>query len=116
MVMQNTSNMLVTGANEKNQHCFLIKPSPSHRRTDLLSSAQFHEVDNMYYVSNMHVVLKLHSGTSLCFNVNGQSVTQKPSVQKILDGNYQVMSKKHLPSLREFQFNKRLSMKEVAQA
>ena len=39
MVMQNTSNMLVTGANERHQHCFLVKPSPSHRRTDLMSTA-----------------------------------------------------------------------------
>ena len=75
MVMQNTSNMLVTGANEKHQHCFLVKPSPSHRRTDLMSTAQFHEVDNMYYVSNRQLVIKLHSGDSLCFNVNGQCVT-----------------------------------------
>ena len=97
--MQNTSNMLVTGANKNNQYCFLVKPSPGHRRTDLLSTAQFHELQNMYYVSNEHVILKLNSGNSLTFNINGQCVTQAPKVQYILDSNYKVMSKKHLPSL-----------------
>ena len=49
----------------------------------------------MYYVSNDHIIIKLNSADSLCFNINGQALTQSPEVQYILNSNYKVMSKEH---------------------
>ena len=109
--MNNTTNMLVIAVNKKNQYCFLVKPAPGLRRTDLLSAAQKEIITNMYFVSNHHVIIKTKTGFSTCFDIRGKAVSQPRDVQEqILNSDYEVVSKKIVSYTTDANFNRENSI------
>ena len=57
-IMANTSNMIVMGINDKNQFCLMKRPRPGMKKSDLIGSQFYNDINDMYFVSDKHVVLE----------------------------------------------------------
>ena len=56
--MANTSNMIIMGINDKNQFCLMKRPRPGMKKSDLIGSQFYNDINDMYFVSDKHVVLE----------------------------------------------------------
>ena len=69
--MTKMSGMLAIAEKGCKEFCFIIKPSPGSRKQDIISGKQIPDVEDMFFVSNHHVLVKFKYGKSVLFESNG---------------------------------------------
>ena len=66
------------------------------KKSDLIGSQFFNDINDMYFVSDKHVVLEKKDRQALTFKLGGKSISQSLQVQRILDSNYTCISRTFL--------------------
>ena len=66
------------------------------KKTDLIASQFFKDINEMYFVSNKHIVLEKKDRQALTFELGGRSISQPLKVQRILDSSYSCISRTFL--------------------
>ena len=77
--------MIATCHKEHKTFCFLVKPSPGSRKSDIVGFQQIAEIDQMYFVSNQHILVRFKDSKTVTLRSNGTIVNQHQRVQEILD-------------------------------
>ena len=83
--MSMTANMIALGTKGHREFCFIVKPAPGSRRVNIVGYQQLSELNQMYFVSNTHVLLKFNGGKAVTLLSNGSIVPQRPRVQRYLE-------------------------------
>ena len=65
--------ILVCQRNQK-EFCFVMKPNPGSRKVSIVGYQQLHEIEQMLFVSNTHVLLKFRGGKTVTLLSNGSIV------------------------------------------
>ena len=91
-----TANVVITAQREHTQFCFIVKPAPGSRRVNILGYQQLHEIEQMLFVTNNHVLLKFRGGKAVTLMSNGSSVPQTDRVQRILEENATVVGESQI--------------------
>ena len=77
--------MIATCHREHKTFCFVVKPSPGSRKSDIVGFQQIAEIDQMYFVSNQHILVRFKDSKTVTLRSNGTIVNQHQRVQEILD-------------------------------
>ena len=59
------------------EFCFIVKPSPGSRKTDIVSGKQIPDIEEMFFVSNNHVLVKFKYGKTVLCMSNGSVIDIK---------------------------------------
>ena len=59
---------------------FVTKPAPGKRRINIVGYQQVHELQQMIFVSNTHLLVKFSGGKAVTLLSNGSVVPQLPRV------------------------------------
>ena len=63
----------------------MVKPAPGSRRVNIVGYQQLHEIEQMLFVSNNHVLLKFRGGKAVTLLSNGSIISQTERVQRALE-------------------------------
>ena len=80
-----TANMLLVAQKNQREFCFVLKPAPGTRRISIVGYQQLHEIEQMLFVTNQHVLLKFRGGKAVTLLSNGSVIHQEPRVQDLLE-------------------------------
>ena len=80
-----TTNMIAVGQKEHKEFCFVVKPSPGSRKSDIVGFQQINEMQDMLFVSNQHILVRFNGGKTVTLRSNGAIVHQSARVQDLLD-------------------------------
>ena len=69
-----TSSIVTIAQNNSKEFCFVMKPAPGTRRTDIMAFNFIPEIEKMTFVSNYHVLVKFKYGKTVTFEANGEIV------------------------------------------
>lgn len=94
--MSMTTNMITLCEKNHSEFCFVVKPAPGSRRVNIVGYQQLHEIEQMLFVSNTHVLLRLRGGKTVTIMANGSIVPQLPRVQKLLEENSRVVGESQI--------------------
>lgn len=78
-----------------------MKPAPGSRKINIVGFQQVHEVKQMLFVSNGHILVKFRDannkpGKAVTLLSNGCMVEQLPRIQKYLDTNSSVVGESQI--------------------
>ena len=86
--MDMTTNMISQCQRNHTEYCFMVKPAPGSRKVNIVGFQQLHEIEQMLFVSNSHVLLKFRGGKAVVLLSNGSIISQRENrVQKFLEEN-----------------------------
>ena len=105
--MDNTSSIMVMGINDMNQFCLMKRPRPAMKKADLIGTNFSGDINDMYFVSENHVVIEKKDRQALTFELGGNSISQPQNVQRILDSSYTLISQQFLN--KRGQYERRMS-------
>ncbi len=86
-----TANMIAQAQRGHREFCFVVKPAPGSRKINIVGYQQLHEIDQMLFVSNNHVLMKFKGGKAVTLLSNGCIIHQTDRVQKVLEDNCRVV-------------------------
>ena len=66
-----TTNIIAQCHRSHKKFCFVVKPSPGSRKVNIVGFQQLHEIDQMLFVSNSHVLLKFKGNKAVTLLSNG---------------------------------------------
>ena len=66
-----TTNMITQCQRNHKEFCFVVKPAPGSRKVNIVGFQQLHEIDQMLFVSNTHVLLKFKGDKAVTLLSNG---------------------------------------------
>ena len=69
--MSMTTNIIAQCQRYHKEFCFLVKPAPGSRQVNIVGFQQLHEIEQMLFVSNSHVLIKLRGGKAVTLLSNG---------------------------------------------
>ena len=69
--MSLTTNMISLCERNHNEYCFVVKPNPGSRKLNIVGFQKLHEIEQMLFISNMHVLLKFRGGMAVTLLANG---------------------------------------------
>lgn len=72
--MSMTTNMVIVGQKEQREFCFVLKPAPGTRKISVVGYQQLHEIEQMLFVSNSHLLLNFRGGKSVTLLSNGSII------------------------------------------
>ena len=72
-----TSSLVAVAERGYKEFCFIMKPSPGTRKIDIISSKQIPDIEDMFFASNNHVLIKFKYGKSLLCMTNGSVIDIK---------------------------------------
>ena len=76
-----TTNLIAVGQKEHKDFCFVVKPSPGSRKSDIVGFQQIAEIREMLFVSNQHILVRFNGGKTVTLRSNGAIVHQPNRVQ-----------------------------------
>ena len=85
--MPSATGIVAIGQRTHKEFCFIVKPSPGSRKSDIVPTQQIPEIRNMFFVSNSHIAVKFHSGKFVHFDSNGSIVHQTDDFTTELDSD-----------------------------
>ena len=78
--MSETTSMVAVGHWDHKEFNFVIKPSPGSRKTDLISFRSMHQIQDMSFVSNYHVLIRFKHNKAVTFKSNATVIHQPRDV------------------------------------
>ena len=72
-----TTSLIAVAERGYKEFCFIIKPSPGSRKTDIVSTKQIPDIEDMFFVSNNHVLVKFKYGKAVLCMSNGSVIDIK---------------------------------------
>ena len=69
-----TTNMIVVGQRQSKEFCFVLKPAPGTRKISIVGFQQLHEIEQMLFVTNSHVLLNFRGGKTITLLANGSII------------------------------------------
>ena len=75
-----TTNMLLVACRDQKEFCFVLKPGTGTRKISIVGFQQLHEIEQMLFVANAHVLLKFRGGKAVTLLSNGSIVHQESRV------------------------------------
>ena len=78
--------MIAVGQKDHKEFCFAVRPSPGSRKTDIMGFQQINEINQMFFVSNQHILVRFKGNKTVVLQSNGAIVPQlERRIQKNLD-------------------------------
>ena len=74
--MSMTANFIALAQRNHKEFCFVINPAPGSRRVNIVGYQQLYEIEQMLFVTNTHVLLKLRGGKAVTLMLNGSILPQ----------------------------------------
>lgn len=74
----------------------MVKPAPGSRKINIVGYQQLHEIEQMLFVSNNHVLMKFRGGKAVTLLSNGCIIHQTDRVQRILEENTSVVGESQI--------------------
>ena len=75
-----TTNLIAVGQKNHKEFCFVVKPSPGSRKSDIMGFQQISEIDDMLFVSNQHILVRFKGNKTVTLQSNGAIVHQPKRV------------------------------------
>ena len=69
--MSMTANCISLAQRNNSDFCFIVGPAPGSRRINIVGYHQLYEIENMLFVSNVHILIKLRGGKAVTIMLNG---------------------------------------------
>ena len=83
--MATTTNMIAVAHESEKGSCFLVRPAPGNRRTDVIPTKQISDIEDMLFVSNEHILVQFKNKAFVTFNADGTVQEQNEEVRQHLD-------------------------------
>ena len=91
-----TNNMIAQCQRNHTEFCFVVKPAPGSRKITFVGHHQLHEIDQMLFISNNHVLMKFRGGKSVTLLSNGSILHQEARIQVYLDQNSKIVGESQI--------------------
>lgn len=95
--MSMTTNMISTCQRNHKEFCFVVKPAPGSRKVSIVGYQQLHEISQMLFVSNSHVLLKFRGDKAVTLLSNG-CIHQQPKkrIQRYMEEDSKVVGESQI--------------------
>jgi hypothetical protein len=94
--MSMTTNMIAQCQRNHTEFCFLVKPATGSRKISIVGFQQLYEIEQMLFVSNVHILLKFRGGKTVTLLSNGCIIHQTDRVQRLLDTKSKVIGESQI--------------------
>ena len=94
--MSMTTNLIAQCQRDHKEFCFVVKPAPGSRKLNIVGYQQLHEIEQMLFVSNNHVLMKFRGGKTVTLLSNGCIVHQEKRVQRYLEENSTIIGESQI--------------------
>ena len=74
----------------------MVKPAPGSRKLNVVGFQQLHEIKQMLFVSNNHVLMKFRGGKTVTLLSNGCIVHQDKRVKRYLEENSTIVGESQI--------------------
>lgn len=94
--MSMTTNLIAQCKNSNKEFCFVVKPAPGSRKLNIVGFQQLHEIEQMLFVSNNHVLMKFRGGKTATLLSNGCIIHQDKRVKRYLEENSTIIGESQI--------------------
>ena len=91
-----TTNLIAQCQRDHKEFCFVVKPAPGSRKLNVVGFQQLHEIKQMLFVSNNHVLMKFRGGKTVTLLSNGCIVHQDKRVKRYLEENSTIIGESQI--------------------
>lgn len=88
--------MITQCQRDHEEFCFVVKPAPGSRRVNIVGFQQLHEIDQMLFVSNLHVLIKFRGDKAVTLLSNGCILQQEDRIQRYIEEHSKIVGESQI--------------------